>query len=99
VTHEVHEAIAYHLEVTHVLGTRKYFGLPSMIGKSKKSTFKFIMDKIWRKIIFWSSRYLSQAGRKVMIKSILQSIPTYEMSVFLLPNTLIDEIEKMINSF
>ncbi|MCH81376.1 ribonuclease H protein [Trifolium medium] len=34
-----------------------------------------------------------------MIKSILQAIPTYVMSIFLLPNTLIDEIEKMLNSF
>ncbi|CAJ2647435.1 unnamed protein product [Trifolium pratense] len=70
-----------------------------MMVKSKKSTFKFIKDRIWRKINSWSSRHLSQAGREIMIKSILQSIPTYVMSIFLLPSTLIDEIEKMLNSF
>ena len=34
-----------------------------------------------------------------MIKSVLQAIPSYVMSVFLLPTTLVDEIEKMINGF
>ena len=34
-----------------------------------------------------------------MIKSVLQFIPTYVMSIFQLPATLIDSIEKMMNSF
>jgi hypothetical protein len=95
----IREAIADLLGVTQVLGTGKYLGLPSMIGRSKKSTFKFIKDRIWKKINSWSSRHLSQAGREVMIKSILQSIPTYVMSIFLLPRTLTEDIEKMLNSF
>jgi len=37
---------------------------------------------------------LSKAGREVMIKFVLQDIPSYVMSIFLLPKTLIDEIEK-----
>jgi len=34
-----------------------------------------------------------------MIKFVLQSIPSYIMSIFRLPNTLLDEIEKMMNAF
>lgn len=34
------------LEVQVVLGTGKYLGLPSMIGRSKKATFNFIKDRI-----------------------------------------------------
>jgi hypothetical protein len=34
-----------------------------------------------------------------MIKSVLQSIPTYVMSIFQLHSTLIESIEKMMNSF
>jgi hypothetical protein len=52
-----------------------------------------------KKISSWSSRCLSQAGREVLIKSVLQSIPSYVMSVFLLPGSLINDIEKMLNSF
>jgi hypothetical protein len=58
--------------VKHVLGTGTYLGLPSMVGRSKKETFAFIKDRIWRKINSWRSRPLSRAGKEVMIKSVLQ---------------------------
>jgi hypothetical protein len=69
--------IATTLGVRQVLGTCKYLGLPSMIGRSKHATFKFIKDRIWNKINSWSCRRLSQAGREILIKSVLQSIPSY----------------------
>jgi hypothetical protein len=47
----VREAIATQLGVTQVLGTGKYLRLPSMISRSKKSTFKFIKDRIRKKKI------------------------------------------------
>jgi len=34
-----------------------------------------------------------------MIKSVLQSIPSYIMNIYLLPNSVINDIEKMINAF
>jgi hypothetical protein len=91
--------IATTLVVRQVLRTDKYLGLPSMVGRSKHATFKFITDRIWSKISSWSSRCLSQAGHEIIIKSVLQFIPSYVMSVFLLSGSLINEIEKMLNSF
>lgn len=67
-----------------------------MIGISKSATFKFIMDRVWAKINSWSGRCLSEAEREVLIKFVIQSIPTYVVSTFLLPNTLIKEIEKYV---
>lgn len=87
------------LGVCAVMGTSKYLGLPSMIGTSKEATFGFIKDRIWHKINSWSSKCLSKAGREVLIKSVLQSIPSYIMSVYLLRNKLVDAIEKLINAF
>jgi len=95
----VRNGIANIMGVKQVLGTGKYLGVPSMVGRSKSGTFKFIKDRVWAKINSWSSRCLSQAGREVLIKFVLQSIPSYIMSTFLLPNTLIKEIEKMLNVF
>jgi hypothetical protein len=43
---EAREAIANQLDVTQVVKTGKYLGIPSMIGRSKKATFKFIKDRI-----------------------------------------------------
>ncbi|XP_058765192.1 uncharacterized protein LOC131638639 [Vicia villosa] len=85
--------------VRHVLGTGTYLGLPSMIGRSKRSIFSFIKDRIWNRINSWKGRSLSRAGKEVMIKSVLQAIPTYIMSIFILPDGVVNEIEKMLNSF
>ena len=82
-----------------MLGIGKYLGLPSMIGRSKKATFNFIKDRVWKKINSWSSKCLSKAGREVLIKSVLQSIPTYFTSLLTLLSSLCDDIEKTMNSF
>jgi len=87
------------LGVQVVLGTGKYLVLPSMIGRNRNATFAFIKDRIWQKINSWSGKCLSKAGREVMIKYVLQAIPSYVMSIFRLPTTLVDSIEKMMNSF
>jgi hypothetical protein len=85
--------------VKHVLGTSNYLGLPSMVGRSKKSTFAYVKDRIWKRINSWRGRTLSKAGKEVVIKSVLQSIPSYVMSVYLIPEATIKEIERMFNSF
>ncbi|CAJ2655005.1 unnamed protein product [Trifolium pratense] len=95
----VQNSITNILGVQAVLGTGKYLGLPSMVGRSKKETFNYIKDRVWRKINSWSSKCLSKAGREVLIKSVLQAIPSYVMSIFLILGSLIDAIEKMMNSF
>lgn len=87
------------LGVNVCLGTNLYLGLPSMIGCSKKSLFKFIKDRIWKKINSWRPRSLSRAGKGVMIKSVLKFIPAYFMSLFLLPSSLEVEIQSLINGF
>ncbi|XP_058726582.1 uncharacterized protein LOC131597939 [Vicia villosa] len=85
--------------VRHVLGTGTYLGLPSLIGRSKKVIFGYVKDKIWKKINSWRGRPVSKAGKEVMIKSVLQSIPSYVMSLFVLLDGIIHDIEKMLNAF
>jgi hypothetical protein len=70
-----------------------------MVGRSIKATFGYIKDRIWKKINSWRGRALSKAGKDLMIKSVLQSIPSYIMSVYVMPDTIISDIEKMLNSF
>jgi hypothetical protein len=90
---------AHRNTLSECLGTGKYLGLPSMIRGSKKAIFNYIKDRIWNRITSWSSKLLSQAGKEVLIKSVAQAIPSYCMGVFLLPTSIGDEIERMLNSF
>ncbi|GAU38029.1 hypothetical protein TSUD_395890 [Trifolium subterraneum] len=48
-----------------------------MVGRSKKAIFSFIKDRIWKRINSWRGRALSKAGKEIMIKSVLQAIPSY----------------------
>lgn len=76
-----------------------YLGLPSMIGRSKYSSFMQLKERVWRKIQGWKGKLLFQAGREVLIKAVVQAIPTYTMNVFKLPQKLCHKLEKMIRDF
>ncbi|KAL8118342.1 hypothetical protein AgCh_016030 [Apium graveolens] len=87
------------LEVHSDLSAGHYLGLPSLIGRSKKKVFDFIKDKMWKRIQGWSMKCLSRAGKAVLLRNVAQSIPNYVMSCFMLPKSLCQEIERMMNSF
>jgi hypothetical protein len=77
----------------------KYLGLPALVGKSRVSTFTDIKGKIWDRINGWKEKFLSQAGKEILLKAVIQAIPTYTMSVFQLPKTLCNEINAMMSRF
>ena len=70
--------------ILEILHNDKYLGLPSLIGKHKKASFDYIKERIWRKLQGWEEK-LSQAGREILIKAVVQAIPTYTMSCFMHP--------------
>ena len=47
----------------------------------------------------WKKKLLFQAGREVLIKAVIQAIPTYTMSCFKLPKCLVQDIESHIRKF
>ena len=51
----------------------QYLGLPSLVGRRKKEGFNFIKEKVWRKLQGWEGKLLSQAGREVLIKVVIQA--------------------------
>jgi hypothetical protein len=87
------------LPMTMVENFSKYLGQPTSIGKSKTQTFNYIIDKVWKKLKGWKEKYLSYAGREILIKDIAQAIPTYLMSSFLMPKNLCNQLEGLISRF
>ncbi|KAL0391054.1 UNVERIFIED_CONTAM: hypothetical protein Scaly_0462500 [Sesamum calycinum] len=53
-----------------------YLGLPSRITRSKKNLFATLRDRIRHRVTWWNEKFFSQAGKEVLIKSVLQAIPT-----------------------
>ena len=87
------------LGLQEIVHFEQYLGLPSLVGKRKKEGFNFIKEKVWRKLQGWEGKLLSQASHKVLIKAVIQAIPTYAMGYFKIPLGLCHEIETMIKKF
>lgn len=47
----------------------------------------------------WEGKLLSQVSREVLIKAVIQAIPTYVMGCYKLPLGLCNEIEVMVKKF
>ncbi|KAK5818274.1 hypothetical protein PVK06_023208 [Gossypium arboreum] len=80
--------------------TKRFLGLPNIVEKTKKrSSFQVLNDRFKKHIDNWSVRHLSQERNVVFIKVVLQAIPTYTMTCFLLLQSLCDELESIIAIF
>ncbi|KAL0433054.1 UNVERIFIED_CONTAM: hypothetical protein Slati_2639700 [Sesamum latifolium] len=76
-----------------------YLGLPALAFRSKRALFAALKDRIWRRIHGWQEKTLSQAGKVVLIQVVVQAIPSYAMSCFLLPRTLLKEFQSLAADF
>lgn len=77
----------------------KYLGLPSLVRRNKRNTFNAIKEKLGKTFAGWKEKMLSKAGKEVLIKAVAQAIPIYTISCFKLPDSLCDELKRMIRNF
>lgn len=66
-----------HLHISQ--GHELYLGLPTFRVKSKRMQFGYLRDRVIKRMEAWHSKFL-EGGREVLIKSVIQAIPTYVMS-------------------
>lgn len=99
VTAERRRDICSTLGVREVNRHEKYLGLPTIIGKSKKAIFAGLKEREWKKLRGWKEKLLARPGKETLIKGVAQAIPTYMMSVFKIPDGLLDEIHSMLARF
>ena len=76
-----------------------YLGLPMLVGRSQIREFENLKEKVRRRVTDWKTKLLSQAGKEILFKVVVQAIPIYNMSIFLLPKELCTEINQMMHKF
>ncbi|XP_062093667.1 uncharacterized protein LOC133799684 [Humulus lupulus] len=77
----------------------KYLGVPLRPTKWKAGDCAVILKKIHLKLHTWSSRHPSFAGRAQLIHSVLLGMRSFWMSIFLLPKSVINEIDHLCRRF
>ena len=70
-----------------------------MVGRGKKASLNYTKDRVWSKLQGWKEKLLSQARNEVLLKAVVQVIPTLTMSCFRLPIGLCQDIEMLIRKF
>ncbi|KAH9649947.1 transcriptional corepressor LEUNIG-like protein [Citrus sinensis] len=95
----IREAIKHIFNLSVVSHHEQYLGLPSMLGRSKKFFFNTLKARLWHKIKDWKTKLFPSIGKEVLIKAVAQAIPTYVMSVFKLPLSFCDDLQKIITQF
>lgn len=91
--------IASCLGIKEVEDPGKYLGLPIIWGHSKQRALAYVKEKVGKKVSGWQRRCLSFAGREVMIKAVINAIPTYSMSCFKFPQSTCKELDRMASNF
>ena len=76
-----------------------YLGIPICKTKIKSANWEPILDKLKVKIQRWSANWLNLAGKTVLIKHVLNSMPIYQSSILLAPNVVIQKIEGLLKKF
>lgn len=47
----------------------------------------------------WKGKLISKGGKEILLKSVVQALPHYAMSIFKLPMSICKSIEKSIAKF
>lgn len=97
-THTISE-IANLLSIEVVMRHNIYLGLPNFSLRNKKLQFVYLLERVEKKTKGWNAKYFSKGGREVLIKSVLQVIPSYAMSCFKVPAIICQRVEKFVRIF
>ena len=96
---ENQKAIVQAAAITESQRYDTYLGLPALVRKSRMREFKKIVDQIEKRLQDWKLKFLSHAGKEVLLKAVIQAIPTYSMSIFQMPKALCSNINFLMQKF
>lgn len=77
----------------------KYLGVPVSPSRLKVIDWLPLIDKSYKRLDVWKGGTLSTAGRSTLISDSLNNSPMYHMSVYLLPKTTVNHLDKIRRTF
>lgn len=77
----------------------QYLGLPAIWGRNKCNSLSWIEERVKEKLEGWKETLLNQAGKEVLIKAIVQAIPSFAMAIVHFPKTFCNSLHSMVANF
>ena len=77
----------------------QYLGLPLGAKFKSKEIWNPVLEKVEMRLAGWKRSYLSKGGKLTLINSTLLNLPTYYMSLFPIPVSVANRIERLQREF
>lgn len=87
------------LRMVEMSNQKSYIGNPIVFPHQYSSSYNFFLDRVQTRLQGWRQRILSHAGREVLIKATISSIPMYFMSTAKLHQSLLKKITAIMQKF
>lgn len=72
-----------------------YLGLPIGSSMTYTTNWQVMIDKFRNRLSSWKANLLSVGGRLTLLKVVLGSVGIYYMSIFKVPESILDFLEKL----
>jgi hypothetical protein len=73
----------------------KYLGFQLKPNDYQKTDWRWLIAKLEKRLKCWSHRWLSRAGRLVLVKAVLEAILVYWMSLAWIPKGILEKMRKL----
>lgn len=80
------------LQIDREALSEKYLGLPTAVGRITEQNFEHTVERARSRVQGWSEKKLSCVGKEVLLKTVIQALPTYSMSCFKLTRGLCKKV-------
>lgn len=97
--HDWAQEVARSVGCLHSIIPFTYLGFPLGNNMNKSSAWKPLIEKIQLRLSSWKARLLSRAGKLTLIKSVLNSLPLYFLSLFKMPKLIAQKIVNIQRRF
>ncbi|XP_073151816.1 uncharacterized protein [Henckelia pumila] len=77
----------------------RYLGIPLAAGRLREGDYSVLVDGIAKKIASWPRNTLSYAGKLELLRSVVQGVECYWLSVLPISCGVIDKIDKICRNF
>lgn len=74
-----------------------YLGCPVSI--TGRSSFDYLIEKFEKRLNSWKARLLTHAGRLILIKAVLESLPIYAMGTITIPARVLAKLTAIMRNF